>query len=471
MKKVGFLIPFFLVFYSFLFFNFNNKTLLLILITSGFVLYRKLKDIKLVLWVLYLLVLPFEKGKGFSFTLLPSYMTHQMFPYRFWFTITFADLFIFFLIYFFIREEIVSNWKIRRIKIKQQDFLLFSFLLISFLTVFISQFQIVSFLAFIRLVRMVFAYFAVRKILQDKEIIKPTVLILASSLVFQGVWAILQFLRQGLLGRDLEQIGEFFSPFGHLTAEEPAIFRATGTFVHPNSLASFLTILLSMVFIKLFDGSLNKKEERFFLLSFVMGGLGLLFTASRAAWGTIVLILVLASLFLYQKRQLVISKTVKGWLGRFLLIIGVFLPILIIPRMLSLYQSFQKYGGAYYRIDLIKKAFELNIRNPLGIGLEVFPAVFVYEFGEFFTQPAPVHNLFLQILVALGIPGLVIFLTFLILSYKHYFLGLKEEKLFFLKTPSFFASLSFLGLGIFYPLFLVTNLSEYFWLFLGMLSL
>lgn len=471
MNKKNFLFFFLPIFYFLLFFNLNNKTLLLILLISVLILFKKFKNLKLTLWLLYLLILPFEKGKGFSFNLLPFYMTYQKLPYNFWFTVTFADLLFFFLVYLLIRKEIVSRWRTKSLKVKKKELFLLFFLLISFLTIYFSQFRFVSFLAFIRLMRMIFAYFMIQKILTDRNLIRPTVLALASSLIFQGGWAVLQFLRQGPLGKDLEHLGEFFSPFGHLTVEEPVIFRASGTFVHPNALASFIGILLSFVFVFLFNRNLKISEKRFLGLAFLSGGLGLLFTASRAAWVIIFLILILTIVYLYQKNKLKSFAYLKNWFLRFLLVGIVFLPFLILPRMVSLYQSFEKYGGAYYRVDLIKKAALLSLRYPLGIGLEVFPAVMVYEFGKYFSYPAPVHNLFLQVLVALGIPGLMFFLIFLLLSYKQFFLNIKKEKLFFLKTAAFFATLAFLGLGSFYPLFLRTNISEYFWLFLGILSL
>jgi len=470
-KDVHFIFYTFLFFYTLVFFNFNNKTFLLIILLTGFILFQKLKDLKSTSWLLYLLVLPFEKGKGFSFTLVPSYMTYGGFPYNFWFTITFTDLIFFFLIYLLVREKILSNWRVKKIKAKTQDFFIFGFLVIGFLTIFLSQFQSVSFFGFIRLARMIFAYFVARKVLQNEKVIKFTSLVLTSSLIFQGGWTTLQFFRQGLLGKDIEQIGEFYSPFGHLSSEDSALFRPSGTFVHPNTLACFAGTLLPFVLAQSLDKIFVKKEKYFLMTGLLVGGLGLLLSSSRAAWVTTFLILSLTVWFFHKRNRLRFPLPFKTWLLRFLGLLVVFLPILIFPRMTSLYQAFQKYGSAYYRMDLIKKAIGLSFKNPFGIGLETFPGILVNSWGRFFTAPAPIHNFFLQILVALGIPGLIFFLLILLLTYKFFFLNLKKEKQFFLKSGAFFASLSFLALGNFYPLFLVTNLSEYFWLFLSILSL
>ncbi|HUS60180.1 MAG TPA: O-antigen ligase family protein [Nevskiaceae bacterium] len=442
-----------LFFYFSLYFSPRNRVFFLVLLTFLFVLWKRL-GLKRALFVAYLLCLPFEKGKGFPFALVPDYLTVWNKPYEFWLTITFADCFYFGLLFLILREEIVKKWRVERVKVRKGDFFLFGLLFFSFFSVFFSRFRTVSFLGFLRLLRMVSVYFFIQKIYFGSF---P--LIMAASLFFQGVWATLQVLHRGPLGRDIEQLGALFSPYGHVAAEDITLLRAQGTFDHPNTLASFISTLLPFVVLKIFDPQISKNEKRIFWISFFVGLLGLLFSASRAAWVVAFLAMLFLGFFLHRRKKLKISK---NWILATLILFLVFFPLLILPRIISLYQGFEQYGSGYYRLDLIKKAIVLAKRHPLGIGLGVFPAALIYEFGEFFTYPAPVHNILVQVWAATGILGLISFLLFLIFTYKRFSLT-------FPKSGAFFATLSFLGVASFYPFLLAPNIFEYFWLFLGIM--
>jgi len=103
-------------------------------------------------------------------------------------------------------------------------------------------------------------------------------------LIFQGVWSVLQFALRSPLGRTIEQIGQKFSPYGHIAFEELSFFRSQGTFVHPNTLASFVGILIPMFFLLILSRYKNKMMDLIYSLAFVLVLLLLFYQLSRAAW-------------------------------------------------------------------------------------------------------------------------------------------------------------------------------------------
>ncbi len=459
-----------LFFYFSLLFNLNNKTLLGLFILFFILFYKRLKSFLIALSIIYLLFLPIAKGKTFSFILVPSWMLNQTLSYTYNLTISFADLAFLGLLILIIKEEVIDRWRGKYLKPKRGDVFLFSFLFFVFLSIFFSQFQLISFLAFLRLARILAAYFLIQRLLSERKMRALFPLILATSLIFQGGWASLQFLFQRPLGRAIEPFGLQFTNLGYLASEESTFFRAQGTFGHPNILGTFIVMFLAFLTVHIFVP--QERKRKIFLIGLFFGLAGLVFSGSRASW-VVALLAVMAAVAFLKKLgvKLTLSSTVKKWIFLVTFSLLIFLPLVIIPRMGHLYLSLADKGGVYYRTYLLEKAWFLALGSPLGIGLATFPAALIRQFG-FFTLPAPVHNLFLEILVETGIFSLISFWLFLIFAYKRFFLDLKgfrnRDKL-FLKTGAFFASLGFLGVAQFYPFFWSRNVFEYFWLFLGVM--
>jgi len=452
-----------LLFYFLVYFSPNNKILLGLFLVFLVFFLAKFKNLKISLLIMYLLFLSFEKGKTFSFVLIPSWLTGRGVPYNYDFTITFSDIACLGLVALFLREEILSRWKIRVLKAEKVDSVLFAFLIFSFLSILFSQFQLISFLTFLKFARIIMIFFLVRSLLKELRLANLIPLILAVSLLFQGAWTSLQFFFQKPLGRAIEHLG-------YLAAGEKTFFRAQGTFGHPNVLASFLVILFCFSLIQIFNPKQTKFSKKVLSLSFIVGSLGLVFTFSRAAWMVTLIIGVLALLFLRHYGKLIFDFLLRKWLTSIAFLAMIFFPLLILPRLSQLYSALSEYGVAFYRVYLLEKAWFLAQESPLGIGLSTFPAVLIQRFG-FFTWPAPVHNIFLGILVEAGVLSLMFFLIFLILAYKRFFFDILRVKnnLFFLKTAAFFATLGYLGGASFYSFSWDSKIFELFWLFLGIM--
>lgn len=458
-----------LIFYISLYFNLNNKTLLGLFFIFLFVFWYKFKNFQVVLSILYFLFLPFDKGKSFSFILIPGWLMGTKESYKFWFNISFADLTFISLFVLILKEEIINRWRIEELKLNKSDIFLFCFLLFSFVSIFFSHYSLISFLAYLRLARLGAVYFLIQKIFKKQGFKKLMLLVLASLLIFQGGWAGLQFVFQRPLGKAIEPFGTSFSAYGHTAAEENTFFRAQGTWDHPNTLGSFAVIFLSFFLLQIMNPEEKKGKRKIFLVSFLFGFLGLIFSASRANWVVFGAMIFSITTF-FKKRRIKLASLSKKWLGWILLLFLILGPFLILPRLTQIYFTLAEKGGVYYRTYLLQKAWFLSQEAPLGIGLATFPAILIKRFG-FFTWPAPVHNLFLEILVEGGVFSLIFFLLFLVFAYKRFFLNLKalNHRNFFLKTGAFFASFAFLLSSQFYPFFLSSKVFEYFWLFLGIM--
>lgn len=456
--------------YILIFFSFNNKILLLLFALFLTIFYKKTKNLTTSLFILYILFLPFEKGKSIFITLIPAWILQTNIPYDFSFIIAFSDIALMGILYLLLKERINNKENLIKLRLEKNEIFLMGFLLFSLISIYFSQNYLVSFLAFLKLIRYGLVFFIIKKVSSKNKIPKILPFILAAGLFFQGSWASLQFVLQRPLGRAIEPVGAIFSAYGQTAAEERSFYRSQGTFDHPNTLAAFLIINLSFILIKIFDNEESEQNRKIFLLSFLMGFLGLIFSASRASWAIFLLITILEIIYLKHINKLSIFPFLKKII--YLALPGTFILLffVILPRLNQFIITLEEYGGFYYRNYLMEKAWYLSLEAPLGIGLGTFPLVLMQRFG-FFTWPAPVHNLLLEILVEAGIFSLLFFLLFAVLSYKKFIIhtGFLKNKLRIVKIGAFFASLCFLLVAQFYPFFLSSKIFEYFWLFMGIM--
>ena len=106
-----------LVFYISLYFNLNNKTLLGLFFIFLLVFWYKLKNFLVVLFILYLLFLPFGKGKTFNFILIPAQLIDAGVPFTYDFTINFADLAFLGLFFLILKNEVIDRYKNKKVKL------------------------------------------------------------------------------------------------------------------------------------------------------------------------------------------------------------------------------------------------------------------------------------------------------------------------------------------------------------------
>ena len=220
-----------------------------------------------------------------------------------------------------------------------------------------------------------------------------------------------------LSGTFVSLLGIFEYYFGTqlVTWTDQAMFgdigsRVISTFGNPNVLGEFLILLFPIAFVYLL--CLRGASSRF--VAFLMCGaigLCLIFTWSRGAWLGLLFGMVLFFL-IYSRKTL--AALLLGCLG------VPFLP-LVLPD--SIVKRFTSIGNlrdtsTAYRVNIWKGAMNLVsdvLPHGIGIGQGAFSDVYVsYSLAGIEAAPHA-HNLYLQILIEIGLTGLLVFLLILFL--------------------------------------------------------
>ncbi len=207
-----------------------------------------------------------------------------------------------------------------------------------------------------------------------------------------------------------EKFSALFTPiYSHLTvlASDP---------VNPNVMAGSLVILLPFSLSWLLFGweSMRWKYRLALGVASLITMIILGMTLSRGAWIAFAVVLIILALLRWRRSWIIIAvgalagAGVVAWLG-------------VIP-VLSLLFSNSSLGSLDVRIEVWQRALYMIHDFPFtGIGMGNFSAVTDAVYPIFMATPGSIphaHNLFLQVAVDLGIPGLVAWLgIFLIIGF------------------------------------------------------
>ena len=285
--------------------------------------------------------------------------------------------------------------------------------------------------------------------------IETILLTISISVTLISAYAVLQFL-----GIDF------------LTWNEPASItkRAFSTLGQPNFLGSFLllTLILPLYLIK----KNNKVYSKILLgLSFGVQFLALIFSGSRGAWmGFLVgFLFYLGYLFLKRNKRVLIF----GGLVFIIFILALFLGTNTFSQRFKSSFDFSS-GGASARISLWSASFDGIKKNPWGYGIENQKDVLInyYEanwgtFNKVNVMFDRSHNIFLDILLEVGVIGLIICLVFGFFIFKALLDNIKNRKNEDLSLIIFISLLSYL-VSLFFG-FATTVSALYFWLFFSII--
>ncbi len=213
--------------------------------------------------------------------------------------------------------------------------------------------------------------------------------------------------------------------------------RIYGTFAHPNVLATFALLLLIVLtdeFIKT-EKSNNKKLNLLSMSGTVLVAI-IIFTYTRIAWISMVLLFVFVGLVFY-RRILVYSLAGVALLytlffpfNRFL-VTGFDIHLQnnsIINRLTTRNQDSDSIA---WRTDLIYKIIPLFIKNPVtGYGYGTFPNVWDdnKDIQNIWDNTSEAHNDYIKIGLESGIIGLILFLAlFAVLLYKQIHIAVRTH--------------------------------------------
>ena len=198
--------------------------------------------------------------------------------------------------------------------------------------------------------------------------------------------------------------------------------RAFSTLQNPNLLAAFLLMVMSLAG-GIFFSTQRLRIRLPLLLVGAVALLCLIFTYSRGAWVSLVVITVICG-FLFSRRLLWV-------LGPALGIIGFFARDLVVARVASIFNPTDT--SATLRMALWESTWSMIADHPVtGIGWGAYQ--FVYPAYDFFIQdPGTIifhaHNLYLNIAAELGLPGIALFLLALLAHVAIGFRVLRQTRL------------------------------------------
>jgi tetratricopeptide (TPR) repeat protein len=206
-------------------------------------------------------------------------------------------------------------------------------------------------------------------------------------------------------------------------------------------------MLMPLIFIFFLIEKKTKIKITYFLLLSVIY-LNLIILQSRSIWITIVAVGLLGMTFLFQLKLIKLFFQNKKWL---ILLITVFIlisifysteniinrsPSFLEQRILPAFEG--KDPSLNQRLLILNTAYKMFENRPLfGLGIGIFKMQYLFYQAEvledlpwylpYYTKAQEAHNEYLQLLVELGILGLVSFLIMFYLFYKKILLALFHE--------------------------------------------
>lgn len=384
------------------------------------------------LFFLLVLLLPLNLGKHFE--LRGSYVWGTLSDYLVP-VIYIQDLLIFLILLFWLLEKGLPSFS-TLLKFLNQKTIQIAVLFCAsvFFSVLSSERSVPSFFIFLRIgLNLLLFFYILFEVSPEKDFPVVTKL-LAANVLFLGILAIFQFIKQGSVFNNYLFFGE--QPYSNLTwgVAKEYVFGASripayGLFRHPNIFGGYLSIILLWVFSRYKDGQVFK-------FAFYLGLAALLLTFSYVAWAGFILGFIS---FLY------IGHYKKGsYLKKKQNVTYMFLILFFIVNSLTpFFVYFTREASFYRRGNLLNTSLLVIKKFPLfGIG----PGSFVSHADELlFMQP--VHNIFLLVFSECGVFSLVLFMVLLM------------QGLFKQLNPSYF---SLFLISVLQVLF-IGSLDHYFW--------
>lgn len=355
-----------------------------------------MRQLERIFFFLLLTSIPIQLGKHFwpFFAYVQGIRVDYISP-----TLYLSDILLLLLFVFSIRRLRKRIYQVLKKRITIVFFLIITVSTLFALSPISALYGILSFLKIF-----FFAFYVAQSIKEEK-------FNLIAALVLGGVCEVailfFQFFSQASLGGIFYYLGErTFSAstpgIALFPFNQTLLLRPYGTFPHPNVAAFYLFIGFLIV---LFSLDFKKRYQLYFKICI----LTILFFGVSITFSRVISILLVLAVLIWLFLALKVFKSRIRKASFWLIIFIVFL-----------FFSYPRFGQSFIkdlslRIDLIKISLEIFLKNPImGVGLNNF-FYHEIEFQKSLTPTLlqPVHNIYLLILVQLGIAGFAVSLAFI----------------------------------------------------------
>jgi hypothetical protein len=236
-----------------------------------------------------------------------------------------------------------------------------------------------------------------------RKILVSTILIIC---FIQSLLSLGQLFFQRSVGLPFES--QFAGMFSTGLDENNAVFRVFGTFMFHNQLALVMSILYSFFL----SFAIKKNSSQMFFVSAVTFTI-LLLTQSRSILLAAALFTLLMLRNYYKLIHRLIQKIGVRKVSFYAMVIFILSALGIIPRILLSVNTGYEGAGLFIRIKMIKEGIEAmtaSIFFGYGIGTNEYVLQKLFPDGVMSVFPAAIHMGFLQMILEVGIIGLIFFL-------------------------------------------------------------
>lgn len=413
--------------------NLPNKIIALAFGLLFAAFFLKLKRLDISLLFVFIVSLIVETGKTYPIQLIPpGVFPLEIFPQGYFanLVITSSQLISFVMFIYLVRELLLKKGKVLDFKPCWADILLTLFFVFKILSAFFGSrnpelslpFEILSLSGFV-------LYFYIRFLIKpDRKFWRYLAFVFCALIVFESVLSLAQLATKSPLYKNLEsQVNIEY--FGKAVDESEFTFRPVGTFDHANALGIWLASTLVFLLVFVLEGKSN-----ILWISLLAGFVALITTLSRSAWlgfsaGMIFLV------FSLRKRKLLFRELVdKIWKRRFFVIpmLMVLFFFFVLPRVQKSFYSFGSDSGAmFFRRIQIQDAIEIIKMHPIfGVGtlMSVYEGIFLNLYTTAVSVPLQVHNWYFSTALENGLPALIAFVYFMLVSIRNFWYGPAKDK-------------------------------------------
>lgn len=450
-----------------LFFVTTNLTFLIVTLLFLLVLYILLRDFVQAMLLVYVACLPFARGKTLDIILIPVEQIPQfgLYDVGYYFPLYPSMVFLVGLLYLIFRKK-VNVWKYKGSRIVLIG--LIAFVGVTTIPMFTSLFPVVVGLSVVQVVLAVCVYFLPYCLQLSSSVIRRMSHVIAAFVVFEFGWIVAQIVQRGPLNRYIEAILPL-NRSGILSTEDPSLMRFNGTFYEPSIMGTFMLMhFYYFLILVIREKRLSRIERSVYIITMIGALLCIIFSGSRGIYG----LTLLFGYFIFPRNKMILKLRKPIWPHLRIVIISCLIGALVLsPYVMKRLQTtstlFSQYGSGSFRLQLNTMALRLSQNHLFGVGLNLSPYYFAYDFpSERWVDPSHPHNFIFQMLAETGFPGVVAFFIFLWLAYRRYIV---RHKL--CAEPHFYASIIFLLGAQFYPIFIAhPEVLSFFFLHAGLMN-